>query len=749
MKKVLAYMLAFVMVLSCFVGIELTAKAEGEIPISVDQPFDVEPTSTTAYYTFTPTEDGAYTLYSSNLDTGFAYLYTSTWEELTSSWREDDIVLISYELEAGETYIYTVMNDGEEAATFTLIKAEQATEIAFVEDTIEGWVGDYPYFEVTFGPMFCIRESYSFTSDNEEVVFVDENGEVQCVGAGTATITVTSENGLTDTCTVIVEEPTAIELDQVVTVENAKPGSKTVFRFTPSETGYYAFCSDTDLDVYAYIYTIDGSEIAQNDDCEMDLNFQVKAELEAGVTYLLEAFLYDFESAGNYDVYITELTQPTEMSFVSDKLADYVGSVTGTKVQFGPGIVADEAFDVASSDNNIVSVSKDEYGNVEFNLHAEGTATITATSESGLTCTCKVTVLVPESISLDEAKTVDLLEGQESVKFVFTTEETAEYVFYSTDESGAYVELSQERYGWLANNSGGGNGDNFKVAYELQQGEKYYYVCNMPNDVESLSVILKKATEATEITMEYSEMTLYVENSASLDVNVQPENGVTNVTFVSSDKNIVDIHYLEGTHAYVVAMAVGTATVTATSENGLTATCTITVLPIPEIKVNDVMNINIEAAYQTGTYAFTPEADGKYVLKTKNAEDIVFLVIFDEEQSDVFEYKTGKENDFNATIEVELKAGVKYYIHTGYDDSDGTGSYALSLYNAANPPVETPDNTTDKDETTSGGAANNTNNNKTPSPQTGDSQVTWIWVALMITAILGAFVVVLNRKKNK
>lgn len=746
MKKILAYMLAFVMVLSCFAGIELTAKAEGENVLSVGQTFDVEPTDDiSATYQFTPDEDGTYIMYSYNLNPGYMNL-SSTENWLSNSWWEDEINLLSYDLIAGETYTYDIVNGGEEAASLTLIKAEKATEIAFAEDTIEGWIGDYPCFEVTFGPMFCITESYSFASDNEEVVFVDEYGEVQYVGVGTATVTVTSENGLTDTCTVTVKEPAVIELDQVVTVENAKPGSKAVFYFTPSETGSYAFCSDTDLDVYAYIYSIDGSYIADNDDCQMDLNFQVKAELEAGVTYLLEAYLYDSESAGNYDVYITMLKQPTEMSFIDDKLAGYIGSSLGTMVQFGPGLVADEDFDVTSSDDSIVGVSKDEYGNVYFNPLTEGTATITATSESDLSCTCEVTVLVPESVSLDEAKTVDLLEGQNTVKFVFTPDETAEYVFYSTDGSDAYVELSQESYGWLASNSGDGNGDNFKVAYELQQGETYFYVCNMPNDAESLSVVLKKATEATELTMEYSEMTLYVENSASLDVNVQPENGVTNVTFESSDTDVVKVQYVEGTHAFLVAKAEGTATVTATSENGLTATCKITVLPIPEIKVNDVKNINIEEAYQTGSYIFTPEEDGKYVLKTKGAEDIVFLVIFDEDQSDVFEYETGEEDDFNATIEVELKAGVKYYIHTGYDDGEGTGSYELLFYNAANPPVDTPDNIPDKDNTTSGGA---TNNNKTPSPQTGDSQVTWIWIVLMTVAVLGVLVVVITRKKNK
>ncbi len=775
-KKILAYLLTLAMVVSCFAGVELTAKATTTSAdaeeLHVDETHVVSISQPGEHYwvKFTPEEDGNYCFYSDpyNFSEGdpMAALYEDVNEEPVA--ESDDAIgmglnfKIRYDMTAGKTYyLDTFLRDEPEVGAYSirLTKSVAATEVFIEEEYLTGILGETATLKATFIPLEnSIEETLSWTSSNQEVATVDEDGYVEFLSEGTATITVTSANGLVDTCSVTVKEPRVLELDKVVTVENAQPGSQEIFYFTPSKTSYYAFCSDTDLDVYAYLYTIEGVYVAQNDDCETgDYNFQVKAELEEGVTYVLESNLYTLEPAGNYDVYVTELKQPTEMSFESDKLVGYVGGVLYEKVQFGPGLVVDEEFDVTSSDDNKVSVSKDDSGYVNLVLNEKGTATITATSTSGLISTCTVTVMEPESLALDEANTVDLLEGQETVKFVFTPDETAEYVFYSTDGSDAYVELTSEETGWLGNNNGGGTGKNFKISYELQQGKTYYYTCYMSNDVESLSVMLKKATEATGITMEYSEMTLYVGNSANLEVNVQPENGVTNVTFESSDTDVADVHVMDGMYPYVIAQAEGTATITATSENGLTATCKVTVLPIPEIKLNDTKTINIEADYQIGSYTFTPEKDGKYVLTTKGSEEVVFVVIYDEEEMDVYRFKEGNGDEPNVTIEVELKAGVKYYIRTGYKGD--VGSYELSLYDAANPPIVTPDDTADKDDTTSSDATNDTANGSTTdnntvnssatSAKTGDTQVTWIWVVLMMATVLGAFIVVTERKKNR
>lgn len=754
-KKLLAYVLAFAMVISCFAGIELTAKAEGENVLSVGQTFDVEPTDgIQAIYQFTPDEDGAYTLYSYNLNTGYVNL-SSTENWLSNSWWEGNVIVLSYDLKAGETYTYSIVNDDNEAASFNFVKAEKATEIGFAEDTIEGWVGDYLDFEIKFGPMFCIPESYGFTSDNEEVVFVDENGDVKCVGAGTATVTVTSESGLTDTCTVISKEPATIEEGVVTTVENPKRDASVLYYFTPSESGLYAFYSDANDDVMGYVFDMDGNCLAEDDDSGEDVNFVVKVELEEGVTYLLESYLYPNASEKPYDIIIKKLTQATEMSFNYNKMITYVGKVLDNEVVFGPGVVLEEDFELSVGNADIISVSRWEDSNwIEIQALNVGETTLTATSTNGLTCTCAVVIKEPESIVLDDAKTVVPEEGQELVQFIFTPDDTDEYVFYSTDGNDAGVEVTCDSSGFVAGDSGSGSGDNFKVATELQEGQTYRFTCYLSEDADCVSVMLKKATEATAIAFEYSEMTLYVDNYVKLNVNVEPENGVTNINYTSSNERVVRVDDTGSVVTWIEALSEGTATITATSSEGLTATCTITVIPPEDIELNVTETVDIEETYQTMLYVFTPETDGNYVIMTKDATEPVAVLISDEEYS-FYDYYAGSEAEPNVSETVELEAGVTYIIMTGYDMGDTVGTYKLTIYDEANVPVDTPDDTTDTDNSTSDDATNNdttggnTTSSSTTAPKTGDSNVTWIWVVLMMAALLGAFVVVIERKKNR
>ncbi len=66
-------------------------------------------------------------------------------------------------------------------------------------------LGDNHYLNPTVSPWNATDPSVTWASDNETVATVDENGQVTAVGKGTATITVTTNDGhYTDTCEVTV-----------------------------------------------------------------------------------------------------------------------------------------------------------------------------------------------------------------------------------------------------------------------------------------------------------------------------------------------------------------------------------------------------------------------------------------------------------------------------------------------------------------------------------------------------------------
>ncbi|MDE6562582.1 MAG: Ig-like domain-containing protein, partial [Muribaculaceae bacterium] len=68
--------------------------------------------------------------------------------------------------------------------------------------------GETAALTATVTPEDATDKTITWTSDNEEVASVSESGEVIAVKAGTATITVTSSNGKTATCTVTVAKRT-------------------------------------------------------------------------------------------------------------------------------------------------------------------------------------------------------------------------------------------------------------------------------------------------------------------------------------------------------------------------------------------------------------------------------------------------------------------------------------------------------------------------------------------------------------
>ena len=95
-------------------------------------------------------------------------------------------------------------------------KASGVTGVELDKETLALVVGEEATLEATVLPETASNKNVIWSSSNADVATVDANGKVTAVGAGTATITVTTEDGgYTDTCTVTVTIPvTGVELDK-------------------------------------------------------------------------------------------------------------------------------------------------------------------------------------------------------------------------------------------------------------------------------------------------------------------------------------------------------------------------------------------------------------------------------------------------------------------------------------------------------------------------------------------------------
>lgn len=107
-------------------------------------------------------------------------------------------------LKAGTATITAKALDGDKTATFTLTVKEAATSVTLNKTAIELSVGASETLTATIAPSGA-DDAVEWTTSDESVATVDENGKVTAVKAGTATITVTTKNGKTAMCTVTVK----------------------------------------------------------------------------------------------------------------------------------------------------------------------------------------------------------------------------------------------------------------------------------------------------------------------------------------------------------------------------------------------------------------------------------------------------------------------------------------------------------------------------------------------------------------
>ena len=128
----------------------------------------------------------------------------------------------------------------------------------------------------------------------------------------------------------IPENPEEIVLDKAQTVRIKKEGEVVTFAFTPAADGEYCFESQGDYDSKGCVLT-ENEPIGENDDGGQGSNFKVCFTGKAGVTYYLQAVLWDDET-GTFSVLLTEdSAEEHEWSSPSYKWADDYSKVTATR----------------------------------------------------------------------------------------------------------------------------------------------------------------------------------------------------------------------------------------------------------------------------------------------------------------------------------------------------------------------------------------------------------------------------------
>ena len=131
--------------------------------------------------------------------TNFAVSYASSNEAIATVDQNGKITGIS----SGTTTI-TVTTENGKTATCEVKVLPYPESIALSKQTIDIMPGESSMLSVTYAPEDCVKESIAWTSSDESIATVSQDGTITGISAGTATITATATHGATATCEITV-----------------------------------------------------------------------------------------------------------------------------------------------------------------------------------------------------------------------------------------------------------------------------------------------------------------------------------------------------------------------------------------------------------------------------------------------------------------------------------------------------------------------------------------------------------------
>lgn len=347
-----------------------------------------------------------------------------------------------------------------------------------------------------------------------------------------------------------------------------------IYEFIPGESGYYVYYSYHSQGSDPYGYIMDGNKelLGECDDTENGLDFSICCYMIAGQTYYLAATCYS--GSAHYTVQIDALVSPTAIAFDRDT---YTGEVRGylyPQLNFYPVDCAHEEITMRSSNENVVRIGQ----NGDFCLGTPGIATVTATTQSGLSATCTVIVETPPAISLDTPWTLDASGGTQYLHFAAPAD--GWYGIHSEgDEINPWVEVLDTSLEEIVQDDSTLPNDNFFAPFYLKAGQLCYFEFNTTEgNTGTAQVILQRLSSATAVTFPYRQITAYEDTLCLLIPEYAPQISIPEeLTWRSSNEDVVYVDQF----GHTSFLSPGKAVITVTSETGKTATIEVTVLKAP------------------------------------------------------------------------------------------------------------------------------------------------------------------------
>lgn len=452
-------------------------------------------------------------------------------------------------LSVGTAIITATTNDGTDltATCQVTVIPKQVKSITINEGQVSIERTKTAQLSVTIQPEDAGDKSVTWSSDNDGIAKVDNNGLVTAVAVGTTTITATTNDGsgLTAECQVTVTplkaigiklDKTEVSLERDATVQLA------------------ATVTPDDADDRTVIWSSDDNGIALVDD-----SGRVTA-ISVGTTTITATTNDDSNLTASCTVIVTpKLVQSITMD--DETLTLEVDESTILTATVYPQDADDTSLTWRSNNAKVATVEDGKITAI-----ATGTAVITVTSNDGsnIVATCQVTVIPKrvKSIIMDESQVT--IERTKTARLSVTV---------MPEDAG------DKSVTWSSGNSKVARVDGSGLVTAVAAGTAIIRATT--NDGSNLTAecqVTVTPLKATGISIDRTEATLERDATLQLTATVTPDDADDRtVTWSSADSGIARV---DGA-GLVTAVSVGTTTITATTGDGtgLTASCTVTVTP--------------------------------------------------------------------------------------------------------------------------------------------------------------------------
>ena len=355
---------------------------------------------------------------------------------------------------AGETYLVSIMLNNpsgyegqplivhlEKGVPATSINPEYSSYVGFVGESVDIKCSVSPANGIIDGEWKIGKPEMAYISSlySQEFTY-----SFSARYAGKTSVTYTNGNGKQAVCTITFRdfEPITLGSGKAVTVA---PGDAVGFKFDPAEAGYYYFLRSGPIDETGKLdYCImcrdpEGYGNGRQNPGANELSIAVAAD-----EHVLIMFTNHSEQTYSGTFSVVKGVKATSLTIEPFELE--VGKHRFAWSSFGPEYSAKESLTWTSSNPDVLQISfEDPYAYACYvRAIAEGTAVLTATSESGLKASYTVRVGDKQMLVLDQPNTVTVSQGAQESTFEFTPTESGYYHFNHNASSAASVIVTKD-----------------------------------------------------------------------------------------------------------------------------------------------------------------------------------------------------------------------------------------------------------------------------------------------------------------